>query len=198
MPLGDLKSDAELIRSLQCGNRHALGSLYDRYKQKVYQTAFAITGDPDVASDILQDVFLRLFRYSKTIDPNRPLDPWLYRVAANQCYSWLKSRRRWFHPLEDIADWLNSSEDTPLSELMGIDEDWLHVQKGLSALPVAQRLVVVMYYLNDLSIDEISAALNVPAGTVKSRLHYGREALKKSLLREGQGEAFSSLGCEFT
>jgi RNA polymerase sigma-70 factor, ECF subfamily len=198
MPLGDLKSDAELIKSLQKGNQQALGSLYDRYKQKVYQTALAITGDPDAAADILQDVFLRLFRYSNTVDPSRPLDPWLYRVAANLCYTWMKSRQRWFHPLEDIVDWLSRSEDGSPIQVIGIDDDWLQVQKSLSTLPVAQRMVVVLYYLNDLSIEEISAALNVPIGTVKSRLHYGREALKKRLLLETQGEVFSNLGCEFT
>lgn len=198
MPLGDMKSDADLVRSLQRGNRQALGSLYDRYNQKVYKTAYAITGDPDMAADILQDVFLRLFRYSATIDSNRPLEPWLYRVAANLCYTGLKRRRRWFHPVEDIADWLSGSETDSASPAVGIDDDWLQVQKSLSALPVAQRLVVVLYYLNDLSIDEISATLNVPPGTIKSRLHYGREALKKSLLLEAQGGSFSSLGCEFT
>ena len=197
MPLGDLKSDAELVRSLQCGNRQALGTLYDRYKHKVYHTAFAITGDPDVAADLLQDVFLRLFRYSKTIDPTRQLEPWLYRVTTNLCYTWMKSQRRWLNPLEDIADWFTGAENNSLSQALLIDEEWLQVQKAVSALPAAQRMVVVLHYLNDLSIEEISATLDVPIGTVKSRLHYGRETLKKHLLGS-QGEAFSSLGCEFT
>jgi RNA polymerase sigma-70 factor, ECF subfamily len=198
MPLGSLKTDAELVRSLQSGNRQALGSLYDRYMQKVHHTAFAITGDPDAAADILQDVFLRMFRYSKSIDPNRPLEPWLYQVTANQCYSWIKSRRRWFHPLEDVAEWFNGSENESHNQETFIDEDWLQVQKSLSALPVAQRLVVVLYYLNDLSVHEISAVLEIPVGTVKSRLHYGREALKESLSLKPQSETFLSLGCEFT
>lgn len=197
MPLGDTKSDAELVKSLQCGNRQALGILYDRHKQKVFQTAFAITGDPDLAADLLQDVFLRLFRYSKTVDPQRPIDPWLYRVTANLCYTWMKRQRRWLHPLEDISDRITGGENSPLSQAMLVDEERLQVQKAVSALPAHQRMVVVMYYLNDLSIEEISATLDVPAGTVKSRLHYGREALRKQMLDSKNGP-FSSLGCEFT
>jgi RNA polymerase sigma-70 factor, ECF subfamily len=198
MPLGDIKSDAELVRSLQRGNRQALGSLYDRYSRQVYRTALAITGDPDAAADILQDVFLRLLHYSKSIDPNRPVDPWLYRVTTNYCYTWIKSRRRWVHRLEDITEWFSGSENTSHSQELLVDEDWQQVQNSLSALPVAQRLVVVLYYLNDLSIDEIADVLNIPAGTVKSRLYYGREALKENLLRKAQGDTFSSLGSEFT
>ena len=192
-----VKSDAELVRSLQNGNRQALGYLYDRHKRQVYQTALTITGDVDVAADLLQDVFLRLYRYARTVDSTRPIEPWLYRVTTNLCYTWLKGRRRWMRPLDNISDWLMGNEDNSASQEKMLDEEWQQLQKALSALPVAQRVVVVLYYLNDLSVEEIANTLQTPVGTIKSRLHYGREALKKQVLAM-QGEGIAGLGYEFT
>ena len=192
-----MKNDAELVRSLQNGNRQALGCLYDRHKQRVYQTALTITGDTEAAADLLHDVFLRLYRYARTVDPTRPIEPWLYRVTANLCYTWLKGRRRWLRPLDDIANWLTNDEDGSAGQEKMVDEEWQQLQKALWALPVAQRMVVVLYYLNDLSIEEIASTLHTPVGTIKSRLHYGREALKKQMMA-AQGESLAGLGYEFT
>jgi RNA polymerase sigma-70 factor (ECF subfamily) len=174
-------SDKELVLRLQDGSLEALGELYDRYRQLVYRTALGVTGDPEVASDLLQDVFLRLHRFADRIDSTRPLEPWLYRMTANLSYTWVKRRSRWFRPLEDLADWLVGTGKNWTYEQVEKNDEWRQVQKAISALPLAQRVVVVLYYLNDLSLQEISDILDVPVGTVKSRLHYGRQSLKKSL-----------------
>jgi RNA polymerase sigma-70 factor (ECF subfamily) len=192
-----MRNDAELVRSLQNGNHQALGYLYDRHKRQVYQTALTITGDAEAAADLLQDVFLRLYRYARTVDPTRPIEPWLYRVTANLCYTWLRGRWRWLRPLDDIASWLTGDDNNPTEQEKMANEEWQQLQRSLSALPVAQRMVVVLYYLNDLSIEEIASTLEVPVGTIKSRLHYGREALKKHMGAE-QPEPIAGLGYEFT
>jgi RNA polymerase sigma-70 factor (ECF subfamily) len=173
--------DQELILELQQGNLEALGLLYDRYRQMVFRTALAITGDPDAASDLLQDIFLRLYRFADHIDGQRPLEPWLYRMTTNLSYTWIKRYHRWLRPLEDLADWLAGSSRNSPYEMVEQQDDWDHVQQAVSKLPLSQRVVVVLYYLNDLSLQEIAEIMNVPMGTVKSRLHYGRRALKKSL-----------------
>jgi RNA polymerase sigma-70 factor (ECF subfamily) len=171
---------------MQQGSLEALGELYDRHRQVVYRTALAITGDGDAANDLLQDVFLRLFRFAERIDCHRPLEPWLYRMTINLAYTWIKRDRRWYRPLENLVEWIvGSDENHPLS-IIEQKDDWQQVQRAVSALPIPQRIVIVLYYLNDLSLQEISEILNIPVGTVKSRLHYGRHMLKKSLglLRE--------------
>lgn len=173
--------DQELILQLQAGSLNALGSLYDQHRQLVFRTALAITGDQEAANDLLQDVFLRLYRFADHVEPERPLEPWLYRVTTNLAYTWVKRNQRWFHPLEDLAEWLaGSGRNNPCEELERRD-DCDRVQKALSNLPLAQRVVVVLYYLDDLSIQEIAEVLELPLGTIKSRLHYGRQALKKNL-----------------
>lgn len=178
-------TDKELILQLQDGSLDALGELYDSYRQLVYRTALAISGDPEIASDLLQDVFLRLHRFADRIDPDRALEPWLYRMTANLAYTTMKRRNRWLRPLEDFAEWLVGSSKNALYEQVERNDEWDQVQQALTSLPMSQRVVVVLYYLNDLSLQEISDILDVPVGTVKSRLHYGRQSLKKNLGLQG-------------
>lgn len=177
----NLKTDAELVSELQNGSLEALGALYDRHRQLVYRTALAVTGDTEAASDLLQDVFLRLHRFAARVDTARPLEPWLYRVTANLSYTWVKQHQRWYQPLEDIAEWFAGGKRNSLQQMAEMDDELRQVSQAISGLILPQRMVVVLYYLNDLSVQEISEILDVPVGTVKSRLHYGRQALKKQL-----------------
>lgn len=190
-------SDSQLIINLQSGNLEALGVLYDRHRGLVFRTAIAITGDSEAAADLLQDVFLRLHRFAGHIDPLRPLEPWLYRMTTNLSYTWVKRRQRWLRPLEDVADWLaGTRKDTPAYQAER-DDAWRQVQQAVLALPLSHRGVVVLFYVNDLSLQEISEILDIPVGTVKSRLHYGRQALKQSLGLMA-GEILPDLQYEFT
>jgi RNA polymerase sigma-70 factor (ECF subfamily) len=173
--------DRDVVRKLQQGDLDALGILYDRHRQMVFRTALAITTDDEAAADLLQDVFLRLHRFADRIDPDRPLEPWLYRMTANLAYTWIKRRSLWLRALREMGEWL-TRERRPTPQLTAeIDEAWQQVRQALTALPLPQRVVVVLYYLNDLPVHEISEILGIPAGTVKSRLHYGRRALKAML-----------------
>ena len=173
--------DQELILQLQAGSLEALGQLYDHYQLLVYRTALAVTGDSDAAADLLQDVFLRLYRFAENIDPGRPIEPWLYRMTTNLAYTYVKRRRRWLGPVEELVEWITEAgKNSPIEEIEQ-NEEWQPVQRAISRLPLPQRIVIVLYYLNDLSLQEIAQITEIPVGTVKSRLHYGRQSLKKSL-----------------
>ena len=189
-------SDHELIVELKKGSLDALGILYDRHRRLVYRTALGIVGDPESAADLLQDVFLRLHRFAERVDHHRPLEPWLYRVTTNLSYTWVKRRKRWISPLEDIAEWISGNKKYAPQHAAEMDEQSQQVQQAISALPIGQRIVIVLYYINDLSLQEISEIIEVPQGTVKSRLHYGRQALKKNL--KVQGERLPEMQYEFT
>ena len=175
---GSMSQDAPLILRLQAGDLEALGALYDQYRLTVYRTALAITRDPAAAEDILQDAFLRLQLHADRINPDRPLAPWLYRVTVNLSYTWVTRRNKWLAPLEDFIDQLiGPVKNNP--EPMAERRDELRVmQRAIEALAFSQRVVVVLYYLDELSLQEIAEILNCPVGTVKSRLHYGREKLR--------------------
>lgn len=189
-------SDHDLILEVQGGSLQALGVIYDRHRCLVYRTALAICNDQEAAADLLQDVFLRLYRFADRVDPDRPLEPWLYRVTANQAYTWVKRHHRWNRPLEEIAEWLSSGEKHSPHYIAEQDDESQMIQGALTKLSLPQRVVVVMYYINDLSLQEIAQILEIPEGTVKSRLHYGRQALKQHLGLEGQ--AVREIQYEFT
>lgn len=173
--------DRTLILRLQRGNLEALGALYDRHRHLVYRTALAITTDEEAAADLLQDVFIRLYRFAHKVDPKRPLQPWLYRTTANLSYTWLKRRRLWLRWLKELAEWMAREKPLTPPHQAEVDECWEQVRRALATIQPAQRVVVVLYYLNDLPVHEIAEILGIPVGTVKSRLHYGRLALRQRL-----------------
>lgn len=184
-----------LVLNLQEGSLDALGDLYDRYSRLVYRTALGVTGDPESASDLLQEVFLRLFRFAERIDPDRPLEPWLYRMTANLSYSYVK-RKKWFQPIEDVSDWLAGSIRQQPTYRAEQNEAWRQVEAAILELPLPQRMVIVLYYINECSLQEVADILEIPAGTVKSRLHYARQALKESMTV--QERAVQGVNFEFT
>ena len=119
-------------------------------------------------------------------------------ISANLTCTWVKRNNRWMHSLEDVAEWLVGTGKNMPHEVAEKRDDWDQVQKAVSTLPLPQRVVIVLYYLNDLSLGEISDILEVPEGTIKSRLYYGRLALKKSLglALYGEGEKLPELNYE--
>jgi RNA polymerase sigma-70 factor, ECF subfamily len=174
-------TDRELIQRLCDGDLSALGTLYDRYRLLSFHTALAITHDRQAAEDILQECFLKLHAYAPRIDVSLPLEPWLYRVTVNLAYTWISRRSRWTTSLEGMLDRLVAPARTTTEYRAEMSELQRVIQQAIDSLPPTQRITVILYYLNDLSLKEISFILDCPVGTIKSRLHYGREQLKRQL-----------------
>jgi RNA polymerase sigma-70 factor (ECF subfamily) len=177
-------TDGWLVARVRDGDLEALGELYERYKSSIYRTALAITRDEGVAEDILQDTFLKVYDYANRIDETVPLGPWLYRVAVNLAYSWTNRVKRWLHSLHGTLDrWMLSAQPHP--EAAAAEQEWAHtLQRAIDALPPAHRVVIILHYLDGLSLREIAYVTDVPEGTVKSRLYYAREKLRDILERE--------------
>jgi len=176
-----MTQDAQLINRLKIGDLDALGELYDLYRLRVYRTALAITRDADAAEDILQEAFLRLNTHVNRVDTSLPLMPWIYRITVNLSYTWVTRHNRWTAPLEDFIETLiGSARHSPEPEA-DRREDIRLMQQAIESLAFSHKAVIVLYYLNDLSLQEIAEILNCPVGTVKSRLHYGRENLRHIL-----------------
>ncbi len=174
-------TDRELIKRLCDGDLDALGTLYDRYRLLVFHTALAVTHDRQSAEDILQECFLKLNAYARRIDVDLPLEPWLYRVTVNLAYTWVSRRSRWLTSLESVIDRLVAPARTNAEDHAEMVELHTVIRKAIDALPPPQRMTIILYYLNDLSLKEISYVMSCPVGTVKSRLHYGREYLGRQL-----------------
>ena len=177
-------TDGWLVARIRDGDLEALGELYERYNIRVYRTALAITRDGKAAEDILQEAFLRVYTYADRIDETVSLGPWLYRVTVNLAYSWTSRVKRWFHTLQDTLDcWTSSAQWQPEAVAEKREQRQI-LQQAIDALSPRHRAVVVMYYLEGLSLKEIACVMDVPAGTVKSRLHYARERLRKAIVEQ--------------
>lgn len=174
-------SDAQLIEELRVNNFEALGSLFDKYYPQVYRTAIAITRDSAVAEDIAQDCFLKLHQYANRIDTSLPLAPWLYRVTVNLSYTWISRRQKRRVSLEALVDQLMMPSWHAPDHMAEQGETQEQVRQAISELHFNQRVVIVLHYLSGLSLEEIADILDCPVGTVKSRLYYARENLRRRL-----------------
>jgi RNA polymerase sigma-70 factor (ECF subfamily) len=173
--------DSELIERLRQADLDALGLLFERYRMQVYRTALAILRDPAVAEDILQDCFLKVYANAHRIDTSRPLAPWLYRVTVNQSYTWLSRGKNRRASLDNVIDRLVSPMRQAPDRVAEQIEMRHSVRKAIGDLTIEQRVVIVLYYLNNLNLQDIAEILDIPVGTVKSRLHYARENLRSKL-----------------
>lgn len=173
--------DGPLILRLRSGDVSALGALYDRYRLQVFHTALAITRDRQAAEDLLQECFLKLHRHADRIDTTLPLAPWLYRVTVNLSYTWVTRHNKWWTSLESLIDQLVASPRTAPERHYEVRHLQDVVARALEALPFHQRVVVILHYLSGLNLKEIAYILDCPVGTAKSRLHYGRETLRRAL-----------------
>jgi RNA polymerase sigma-70 factor (ECF subfamily) len=174
-------SDAELVERVRANDLEALGYLFDRYYAQVFRSAVAITQDSAVAEDIAQECFLKIHRYANRIDTSLPLIPWLYRVTVNLSYTWVSRQKKRRVSLEAVVDRLISPAWLGPDHLAEHSEIQQRVREAINELNFNQRVVVVLHYLSGLSLEEIAEINNCPVGTVKSRLYYARENLRRRL-----------------
>ncbi len=174
--------DSELIPRVREGDLAAFETLYDKYKGRVYRAALAITRDQSAAEDILQECFLRVYAHIDRIDIDRPLSPWIHRIAVNLSYNWGSKRKRWFPALgEAIERFLGDDHHSSPEHVLELEELQRTVQEAIHSLSFAQRAAIILFHMNGFSLEEIAYVLDCPVGTVKSRLYYGRQNLKRRL-----------------
>ncbi len=180
----DLELELELIIRAKQGDFKAFESLYKMHKTAIYRTALAITGNRSMAEEILQETFLRAFKHINKIYEDTPLSPWLYRVAVNLAYDLTAKRRRRLTVLDTLKSWLavaplslpeRKMEERELQEL---------IYEAINKLEFRQRSTLILFYLQDFSLQEIAEIMECPVGTVKSRLHYARINLRRELLAD--------------
>jgi len=171
--------DLVLIRRSQAGDEEAFGTLFHQYKNLVYRTAYLMLGDAGEAEDVLQEVFYQVHRSLSSFDPTKgAFTTWLHRITVNQC---LNRRRRLRLPVLSLerlpclpwAGHVPSPEDRLAAEEI-IGQELRHLSDKL-------RAPVVLRYYRELSYDEIAQILDIPVGTVKSRLDAALKILRRRL-----------------
>jgi RNA polymerase sigma-70 factor, ECF subfamily len=178
-----------LVTALSQGSEDAYEILIQRYQQPVYSLVCRLLNDPADAPDIVQEVFLKIFRNIGAFRGNSSLKTWIYRIAVNEAYN----HRRWFcrHQRQEVA--LGAEEGTANCTVGVADpgrspfeqaadrETRALVEQALEKLNPKFRAAVVLRDIEDLNYEDIATVLDVSLGTVKSRIMRGREALRRIL-----------------
>lgn len=182
------EEDSALVGGLRSGEDWAYEALIQRYQQPIYGLVFRLMDDPSEASDVVQEVFLKVFRSIGSFRGQSSLKTWTYRIAVNEAHN----HRRWFgrHRRKEVG--LAADEDAGYQDLTvdpgaspfqaaATAETLSIIEEELGRLNEPFRAVVVLRDIQDLEYEEIAQVLEISLGTVKSRLVRGREALRRRL-----------------
>ena len=183
----EIKFTEEDFEKLKTGDKDSFDLLYQDYYLVLYRTALLILGNKEDAEDVLQDTFVSIYKNAKTLSDSEKLKPWIFSILKNTSYTSYKKRKREF-PDEFILD---KTEKSPTYLVEDEIAEKSEIQDALMTLKEKEREVLVLYYYNDFSIEEIASICKTFQGTVKSRLHRARKNLKKELLKtqeEYEGE----------
>lgn len=171
------RDDGALISSIRARNQSAMAELYDRYSSIVYAVAMRVLGDTAAAEDVLQDVFMQLWRNPGAFDASRgSLAPWLAVIARNRAVDALRKRR----PQDDIEDVTLSVEPDLVAEA-DRSRIAVKVRNALNQMPIPQRNALEMAYFEGYSHSEIAEKTGEPLGTIKTRIRAGLMLLRRAV-----------------
>jgi RNA polymerase sigma-70 factor, ECF subfamily len=187
---GVSEEDARILRGLRAGIEEAYEELINRYEQQVYGMVYRLLGNQSDACDVVQEVFLKVFRGVKAFREQSSLRTWIYRIAVNEAHN----HRRWFvrHCRHEVSmtdgrpEHAGTLEYTPDRGLSPFEqtlesEHRTLIEQALARINPAFQTAVVLRDIQNLSYEEIAEILQVSLGTVKSRILRGREALRREL-----------------
>ena len=185
---GSRPSDAELVAAFAQGRVEAFGTLVERYQDRVYNTVYRMVGSAEDAQDIVQDAFLKAYENLGQFRGASSFYTWLFRIAVNLALTFRRrsKRLRLVRPLDEGSEVsLSQSQAGRLVEspeaAMETAESRERVMKALENLDGEHRAAVVLRDIEGLDYETISGILDVPAGTVKSRIHRARMMLREDL-----------------
>jgi len=166
------------VLQAQSGKREALNELFKSVQDPLFRYIVSLVRDQHLAEDILQEVFIRIYRKLSYLREPEAFRAWAYQIASREAFRHLNRERRWSDQVRDEAT---------LTAVPASEHDSEFPREMIETLPQlvgslspASRAVVVLFYLHEMSLVETAAVLEIPIGTVKSRLAYGLETLRRS------------------
>ena len=173
----DQQQQSWWILSAQSGSHEALNELFKAIQEPLFRYILSLVNDRALAEDILQEVFIRIYRKLRWLKEPAAFRSWVYQIATREVFRHFKREKRWSDQIRD-EDRLNSIEAQNSAE--AFPSEMIEVLPVMvENLPPRSRAVIVLRYLHDMSLAETAAVLGIPLGTVKSRLSYGLEILRR-------------------
>lgn len=193
------EQEATIIQQVLNGDVNAFEGLVKAYEKNVYNLALRMTGDPEDASDMSQEAFIKAYHSLDSFRGDSKFSVWLYRIVSNLCLDFLRSRKR--RPTISLSTENEEGEevafdiaDESLSPETLLEQKLTReaVHRGLDSLPPEQRQILLLREIQGLSYEEIAETLKLESGTVKSRIFRARKRLSAFLLRDGNIPRFTS------
>jgi RNA polymerase sigma-70 factor, ECF subfamily len=183
--------EQRLVRLARKGDTRAFAEIVDLYKDKIFHLAYRMLSNRHEAEDVVQDTFLRVYRNLDRYDETQKFSTWIYRIGTNLCIDRLRKRKPNYSLDAEMNDqegidgyaMIPSDDRTPETYLL-VSETQKMVHEAIESLPAKYKTVMVLRYLKDMSLQEISDVLDMPVTTIKTRVHRGREFLRKKLERK--------------
>jgi RNA polymerase sigma-70 factor (ECF subfamily) len=183
--------ETRLAKLSRGGDRRAFAELVELYKDKIYHLGYRMLNQKQEAEDIVQETFLRVYTNLDRYDENQKFSTWIYRIATNLCIDRLRKRKPSFSIDAEMMDGegtdlhaMLASDDAGPDEELILSETQHNIREAIQTLPDKYKTVVILRYLHDMSLQEISDVLDMPVTTIKTRVHRGREFLRKRLESE--------------
>lgn len=178
---GSLVSDEELAAQMQLGSEAALEQLVARYHIAIYTYIARLSGDYHAAGDIVQEIFIKLCKSIGQYRQGAPFKPWLYRIASNTYKDYCKTAyvRRVVPGLEQSGGYPAHAATTEETFMQNYERE--QFIEAINSLSEIYREIILLRYYQELKLEEIAGVLNIPTGTVKSRLSNGLAQLKQLL-----------------
>jgi RNA polymerase sigma-70 factor (ECF subfamily) len=173
--------DVALMLRVGQGDRVAFEHLLSKYQKMVIQTAFRYVGNPSVAEELAQDIFVRVFRAAPTYRPEARFTTWLFTIVRNVCANYRSRQGRYDGQMDSEIDPSIAIEQFSPEDDIVREETKIKVRKAVAALPETLRSALILHQFNHLSYDEIAKILNISLSAVKVRIHRARLTLMEEL-----------------
>ena len=168
-------SDEQLVVNFRAGNESALKELIDRYLKQLYNFTFQLVGDQNVAQDLVQEVFVKVWKHLASFDQKKKFSTWLYAIAKNAAYDWLKKKKALPFSTFEKADGSNFLEIIEDQTILNSTELWQQMdnaqdaQQFLDVLSPEMKTIFLLHFQQGFSLVEIAEILGAPSNTVKSQ-----------------------------
>jgi len=165
------------VLQAQSGSREALDELFKSVQEPLFRYIVTVVNDRHLAEDVLQEVFIRIYRKLRWLREPQAFRAWSYQIATREAFRYLKRERAWTDQVRDegVLNVMPAAEPVYSPELVQ------QLPELVGDLSPSSRAVIVLFYLHEMSLVETAAVLDIPVGTVKSRLAYGLESLRRRL-----------------
>lgn len=177
--------DEYLVACARTGDRGALERLVERWQPRLLRHAWRVLGDAERARDMVQEAWIEILRGLHRLDDVVAFPAWAYRIVSRRCYRALGRAAR--EPLEPEEAGLANEPPLAERETAEFASDMDALRAAIASLPAPQRAALALFYLDDMSVAQVAVALDVPPGTVKTRLMHARRKLRARLEGEGDG-----------